>query len=256
MVGEPTRKGQAKRGKKMDGNQSIGKTNPGVCEYEAQCRNGIAVHCEEQEKPLYLGECSILRRRWKDRLSKARIGERYWKCTPDRVVADTAPLHLRKQVNAIVEYRENLIENFREGMGLILMGPVGTMKTTAAVSVLMESLSQGLGGYFIVSASLLDEIFTLKASNMEEWVAFERRLKETSLLVWDDLGAEYSEGWVQTKVDAIISERYNHNKPTILTTNLSSEELKGRYAERVIDRLRGTCQVITFAGKSLRGAKS
>jgi DNA replication protein DnaC len=83
-------------------------------------------------------------------------------------------------------------------------------------------------------------------------VKFEQRLREIPLLVLDDLGAEYSEGWVLTKVDAIIAERYNRCLPVIITTNMSTEQMREIYAERVIDRLRSTMQVVTFSGQSLR----
>jgi DNA replication protein DnaC len=66
------------------------------------------------------------------------------------------------------------------------------------------------------------------------------------------MGAEHTEGWVLTKVDAIISERWNRCRSIIITTNLSNEQLKKTYAERVIDRLRNTMQVIKFDGGSLR----
>ena len=92
----------------------------------------------------------------------------------------------------------------------------------------------------------------MKEGNVEEWLAFERKLKNTSLLILDDLGAEYQKGWVSTKIDAIISERYNRCRPTIITTNLSLAQMKETYAERIIDRLRSTCLNLTFCGESLR----
>jgi DNA replication protein DnaC len=108
---------------------------------------------------------------------------------------------------------------------------------------------------FVTMPSLLDTIFSLKEINPAEWVAFEQRLRKSRLLVLDDLGYERSEGWVTTKVDAIISERYNSVVSTIATTNLSAAALKGRYAEKLLDRLGSTCQPVTFAGASLREQK-
>jgi len=100
--------------------------------------------------------------------------------------------------------------------------------------------------------SMLDNIFTLKAQGLDKWAKFEQQIRETPLLVLDDLGAEHTEGWVLTKVDAIIAERYNRCRSVIVTTNLSAEQLRGVYAERVIDRLRSTLKVVNFSGQSLR----
>lgn len=118
-------------------------------------------------------------------------------------------------------------ENAEAGRGLLLKGSVGTMKTTLAVAVLQEQIAQGGSGYFVTMSGLLDSIFTLKAISPGEWARFEQRLRETPLLVLDDLGAEHSEGWVQTKVDAIIAERYNRCWPVIVTTNLTAGQLRG-----------------------------
>lgn len=134
----------------------------------------------------------------------------------------------------------------------MLKGSVGTLKTTLAVAVLREHLTSGGDGLFMTLSSLLDNIFTLKAKSMDKWAQFEQEIRETPLLVLDDLGAEYTEGWVLTKVDAIISERYNRCRSVIVTTNLSAEQLRGVYAERVIDRLRSTLKVVNFKGQSLR----
>lgn len=105
---------------------------------------------------------------------------------------------------------------------------------------------------FITMSGVLDSIFTLKAKSLEEWAKFEQRIRETPLLALDDLGAEHTEGWVLTKVDAIIAERYNRCRSVLITTNLTAEQLRGVYAERVIDRLRSTLKVINFSGPSLR----
>ena len=92
--------------------------------------------------------------------------------------------------------------NVAEGRGLLLKGSVGTLKTTLAVAILREHLILGGSGLFITISGLIDNIFTLKAKSTDKWVKFEQQIRETPLLVLDDLGAEYTEGWVLTKVDA------------------------------------------------------
>lgn len=159
---------------------------------------------------------------------------------------------MRKEYSQIKAYAGHIRGNVEAGKGLILKGPVGTMKTSLAVAVLQKCIQDGGSGLFVPMASLLDNIFTLKERNKEEWLRYEDRIRNTGILVLDDLGAEYHQDWVLSKVDAIISERYNRMRPIIATTNLSDGDLKGKYAERIIDRLRATAKVINFAGKSLR----
>ena len=93
--------------------------------------------------------------------------------------------------------------------------------------------------------SLVDNIFAAKAVSQDKWRQFEKQLQQAPLIVLDDLGAEGASDWLLTKVDAIIAERYNRRRATVITTNLASAAMRNRYTDRMIDRLRSTCQVIT-----------
>ena len=185
-------------------------------------------------------------------LEKLGIYKRYWHCTFAEMEKRGIPAQIRKEYSQVKTYAAHIKGHVRSGTGLILKGPVGTMKTSLAVAVLQKCIQDGGSGLFVPMASLLDNIFTLKERNKEEWLRYEDRIRNTGILVLDDLGAEYHQDWVLSKVDAIISERYNRMKPIVATTNLSDGDLKGKYAERIIDRLRATAKVVNFTGKSLR----
>ncbi|MDU4960179.1 MAG: ATP-binding protein [Sporomusaceae bacterium] len=161
---------------------------------------------------------------------------------------------MRGEYAQVREYADGLRENVEAGIGLILKGPVGTMKTSLAVAVLQRHIQQGGSGLFVPMASMLDNLFTMKERNREEWLRYEERIRGTSILILDDLGAEYHQEWVLSKVDSIITDRYNRMRPIIVTTNLSQAGLKGKYAERIIDRLKATSKVVNFKGESLREA--
>jgi DNA replication protein DnaC len=217
------------------------------CEIEGFISSEVT--CDRQERyncPMFFN------RKIAPRLEKAGITKRFHSCTFESIAEKGVPEQVKKQYWEIEDYAAELEENVNKGVGLMLKGPVGTMKTTFAVAVLRQYIQEGGSGLFMPMVSLLDTIFTLKAKSLEEWASFEHKLKNVKLLLLDDLGAEHTEGWVLTKVDAIITERYNRCLPIIITTNMSTEQLKQTYAERIMDRLRSTSKVITFAGKSLR----
>lgn len=191
-------------------------------------------------------------RRTAERLAACGIHARYRHCTFEALAAVGIPPAVREQYEAVREYAADLGNHLMEGTGLILRGPEGTMKTSLAVAVLQSLITSGRSGYFITMPSLVDTIFTLKEQSGEEWLRFEDKLRNTPLLLLDDLGAEYATGWVLSKVDAIISERYNRRRPVIVTTNLTGSKMNNTYTARVLDRLHSTCQVLTFTGRSLR----
>jgi DNA replication protein DnaC len=62
--------------------------------------------------------------------------------------------------------------------------------------------------------------------------------KEADVLCIDDLGMETQNEKNSGLIEIIINERYNNERTTFITTNLSLEEFKKRYSERIIDRLR------------------
>lgn len=187
----------------------------------------------------------------KEKIKKAGILKRYENITFDKIKRDGIPNKISKQYDEVMEYKNNLNAHVKKGEGLILKGSVGTMKTTFAIALLVEWLREN-NGFFVSMPSLLDDIFTYKAVSSNQWVDFENKIKKSTLLVIDDMGAEHTEGWVLTKVDSIISERYNRQLPTIITTNLTSDQLKKTYAERIIDRLKQTSTIINFNFDSLR----
>jgi hypothetical protein len=75
------------------------------------------------------------------------------------------------------------------------------------------------------------------------------------MLVIDDLGVEYMDknGHYQSRLDALLDERYSHERKTIITTNLSADKFKARYEERIADRLREDATWFSIDGASLRG---
>lgn len=222
----------------------------GRCGIESSCMveiTGNIGYCYDKGR-----DCPVIRHALYKKLERCGIYRRFRDCNFENIKKAGVPESVREQYSQVKAYAGNLKENITEGRGLLLKGSVGTMKTTLAVAVLQAHIARGGGGLFITMPSLLDNIFTLKAKSLDEWVKFEQNLRETPLLVLDDMGSGHTEGWVLTKVDAIISERYNRCRPVIITTNLSARQLKGIYAERVIDRLRSTLKVINFSGPSLR----
>lgn len=160
---------------------------------------------------------------------------------------------IKQNADMVLNYANNIEKHIVNGEGLILSGSYGTMKTTLAICVLRKYLEQGGRGLFVPMCSMMDGLYSMKIRNTEEWMNYETRLRTTSLLIVDDLGSEdVSAPWVLSKVNSIITERYNRKKSIIVTTNLTKEELAKTYAGRIIDRLRSTNYYISFTGKTKR----
>ena len=85
-------------------------------------------------------------------------------------------------------------------------------------------------------ADLLDHLRAAFGPSSESGV--DERLetiRETPLLILDDLGAHHSTPWAQEKLFQILNHRYNSRLPTVITTNQRLEELDPRIASRLAD---------------------
>ena len=200
-------------------------------------------------KPTYAPPIVIDRQ--KD-LSRYGIKGRYKDMDFDKLKEQGAPPEDKEAYNNAFKYSIHLSEHIRNGKGLILMGPVGTGKTSLAISILRKAIEQGYNGYLISMTSLFDTLLTLSKGPSEHYLKFENRIRNSPLLVLDDFGAEYTSEWVQQKVASIIADRVERSKSTIITSNLSVEQIKKAYDSRVYDRLKGTSFLIAFKGKSQR----
>ena len=150
------------------------------------------------------------------------------------------PNELVRQLEKAKCYADNFKENINNGVGVIFSGSVGRLKTTMAVAILQSVIQQGWQGYFISMPELLDKLVSFAKGDSKGRADFENKIRSVSLLVLDDMGAEYQNDWVLNKVDAIITHRYNEMLPIIITTNLRLKEIKQSYMLRVYDRLKQT----------------
>ena len=127
---------------------------------------------------------------------------------------------------------------------LTLGGKPGTGKTIAAASALLscvEELRTDNGrkcqrwtrrGLYM-RASELSRLPLFGKENLAAW----ERLRERKLLIIDDLGAETPSEWWLSAFGDLVDARMRGERKTILTTNLSGQELRERYGDRVIRRL-------------------
>jgi DNA replication protein DnaC len=119
---------------------------------------------------------------------------------------------------------------------LVLLGGYGVGKTHLAAAIANHHIAFGRTVLFVIVPDLLDHLRAAFGPSSE--TGLDERLeaiRETPLLVLDDLGAHNSTPWAQEKLFQILNHRYNHRLPTVITTNQRLEELDPRIASRLVD---------------------
>ena len=141
---------------------------------------------------------------------------------------------------------------------LLLAGGCGNGKTTFvyAMQNLINHLNiknQVTGQNFAISLFAAKDLANICKSQAKNW----RFIIDKDILAVDDLGTEPREiieyGNVLSPIIDLIFYRYEHQLPTIITTNLTPQQISEVYGKRIGDRLKETTEIVPFLNNSYRG---
>ena len=82
-----------------------------------------------------------------------------------------------------------------------------------------------------------------------------KRMESCNLMILDDLGTEMPTPMGQSALYTLINNRLVNGKKTIISTNLSNEELGKRYTPQIASRIMGEFQRLPFVGEDIRRLK-
>ena len=154
----------------------------------------------------------------------------------------------------VLDYAADLESMIRYGRGLILLSPDrGTGKTMIAALTLKRALASGHDGYLTTFNQLLDRYQrTWRDDDEQRW--FARRVRNATLLVIDDVGRENSgrRGVAEGMFDDIIRARVADQRPTIITTNYTAEQIQQDYSANAMSLLTECSTFVRMDGPDYR----
>lgn len=140
------------------------------------------------------------------------------------------------------------------GHGMMILGPTGTGKSSAAALVARETLAAGRNVAWRYVPDLLDTM----TSGARERTPELRRLSLVDVLILDDFGVREIADWEVGYMDQIMEARYRTRKPVVITSNLTAQQIMAdQRLERMVDRWRErtASSTVILAGESMRNQK-
>ncbi|MBR0576569.1 ATP-binding protein [Proteiniclasticum sp. BAD-10] len=164
------------------------------------------------------------------------------------------PLSPRENMANILESTLSYIANFdRETRNLLFFGSPGTGKTFLSGCIARELLDKGVLVVYRTADALIQNLKDVKFNDNTELLEL---LTQCDLLIIDDLGTELTTEFSKVELFNFLNMKLLKKKKMLISTNLTIENLKNKYDERIYSRLVGDFALFKFLGEDLRIKKN
>lgn len=159
----------------------------------------------------------------------------------------------------IFSYCQKYAEQFEEtgAPNLLFIGATGLGKTHLSTAIAGRIIARGFDAVCETAQNFFADFeferFNRPYGSREE--TDERKTDkyfDCDLLILDDLGTEMTNQFTVACLYNIINTRLNRGHAMIINTNLTRDELKKRYADRITSRLFGEFHPMIFLGRDMR----
>ena len=123
---------------------------------------------------------------------------------------------------------------------LLFSGNTGLGKTFLSACIARAVADQGYSVVYESAGRLFQTLEKARFEGHDENRRAAAKYAECDLLIMDDLGTELPGQFVTAALYSLINDRLLECRPTIISTNLSEEELVRRYNPQIASRLRGS----------------
>lgn len=147
----------------------------------------------------------------------------------------------------------------KNAFNLLFRGNTGLGKTYLSACIAKVISEKGYSVVYDTSVSVMEAFemqkFGRGGDDSAEISSRVRRYLDCDLLILDDLGTEMTTNFTLSALYTLINSRLLSGSKTIITTNLSQEDMRKRYSPQTVSRLEGEYIILNFAGKDIRTIK-
>lgn len=155
---------------------------------------------------------------------------------------------------AVAVWADQVATDPTRATSLLLWGGTGSGKTHLAYAAARHVALAGPSRFAFIAWTMPDLYAALRpgAGDAADRERVMRRATTAPLLLLDDLGTARESAWTEEITYRLINHRYNHQLPTVITTNRSPADLPDMVGDRVASRVIGMTTRIHITGADRR----
>ena len=169
---------------------------------------------------------------------------------------DPAAARRMEQILARMKQYAGTFEAGKAG-NLVLFGGTGLGKTHLSSAVARGVIERGYDVFYVSAVSMLSDFERERFGNSAGGETGENtsRYFSCDLLIIDDLGTEVHNQFTTSVLYNLINTRLNKKQSTVINTNLTQDEFRKHYWDRITSRVLGEYTVLPFLGTDVRAQK-
>ncbi len=180
---------------------------------------------------------------------------------PNDYTEETTGLTPLANIKKIVADCKSFIKDFdKKDENILFLGNTGVGKTFLTNCIAKELLDKGYTVIYLTAFRLFDilEKYKFGKNTSDTHIAASQfdYILNCDLLIIDDLGTEMNNSFTSSQLYLIINERLLKRLSTIISTNLSLEQLDSNYSERIYSRIISSYNVCKIVGGDIRLQKA
>lgn len=227
------------------------------------------MHCNKCKQPLlkkimFLGKehlCPVVCKCKKDEQAKEKLKHEIYK----KRISNITDKHINTtfdnpkiELTAHMDYAKKYVEEWDKvnniNAGLMFLGKVGIGKTVCLYCIANALIDKNVN----VKITTLPKVINQIKENFNDINNIITKLVTADCLIIDDFGVEAESDFNYEKIYELINRRYKQNKPLIISTNLTHDELldpKTVKQARIYNRLTEMCVAINVKNENYREKK-
>ena len=167
----------------------------------------------------------------------------------DKLTRQSASEIIQNALKTCHQFIDNFSVDFQN---ILFYGHTGVGKTFLSNCIAKELIDHSYSVMYFTAADLFEMCAQNTFYHNSDYENINQHIADCDLLIIDDLGTELVNSFTNSQLFIILNERILQRKSTIISTNLSLDDIKSLYSERTFSRISSHYTMIRLVGDDIR----